>query len=181
MIDTKVNLVVVAPKGTMMSEQECSKQLKKPVIIKKGKFAGKQAKVKGELLWHYETVPDLTKYHKNVLKIRTTSDKGKEVETLIFFTRKNREVRQVLNISKEAYLYFISEETPFNYHPSKDFKPTNPVRSHKDRKTGEWVEGTPVSNQSWKTLSPTQRLEWHLDAIAQDLGGKVESYSIFND
>ena len=59
MNDIKINLIIVVQGASMMSEQECSKQLRKPIINKRGKYAGKQARDKrGHLLWHYETVPD---------------------------------------------------------------------------------------------------------------------------
>ena len=181
MSDVKVNLTIIVPGATMMSEQECSKQLRKPVINKKGKYAGKQARdKKGKLLWYYEKVPDLTKYDKNELKVRSSEKKG-ETEVLTYYTRKCREARQVINISQEAYDYFISSEVPYGYHAPKSFKPYSPIKSHMDRKTKKWIDGTPIEVQAWRVASLEQRLEWHLNSIAESLKGKVASYKVFND
>lgn len=181
MNDIKVNLVVVVQGAAMMSEQECSKQLRKPIINKKGKYAGKQARdKKGNLLWYYETVPNLAKYDRNDLKIGSVSEKSKP-ETITFYTRKNKEVKQSINMCQEAYNYMISTEMPYGYHAPKDFKPYLPTRNRLDRKTKMWVEGFPIEVQAWKAASIQQRLEWHLNAIAASLGGRVDSYTVFND
>lgn len=178
MNDVKVNLTILVPGANIMSEQECSKQLRKPVINKRGKYAGKQARDKnGKLLWYYENVPDLTKYDRHDIKVRS---KG-EVEILTYYTRKSREVKQVINLSQEAYNYFISSETPHGYHAPRSFKPYAPIKSHLDRKTKEWVDGTPINVQAWKAASLEQRLEWHLNSIATSMGGRIASYTVFND
>lgn len=167
--------------ATIMSEQECSKQLRKPIINKRGKYAGKQARdKKGNLLWRYETVPDLTKYNRHDVKVSSSTEKGK-TEILTYYTRKNREVRQSINISQEAYDYFISNERPYGYTAPKNFKPYMPTRSRLDRKTKKWVDGVPIDVQAWRAASAQQRLEWHLNSIAQALKGRVDSYQVFND
>ena len=103
MSDIKINLVVVVQGATMMSEQECSKQLKKPVINKRGKYAGKQARdKKGNLLWFYKAVPDLTKYDRHDVRIDSPTEKGK-TEIITYYTRKNREIKQSINMTQEAY------------------------------------------------------------------------------
>ena len=183
MSDIKINLVIVVQGASMMSEQECSKQLRKPIINKRGKYAGKQARdKKGNLLWYYETVPDLTKYNRHGVKVTSLTEKGKtETETLTYYTRKNREVKQSINMYQEAYDYMISSEMPYGYRAPKNFKPYMPTRSRLDRKTKKWVEGVPLEVQAWKAASIQQRLEWHLNATAASLGGKVDSYTVFND
>ena len=181
MSDAKINLVVVVQGAAMMSEQECSKQLRKPIINKRGKYAGKQARdKKGNLLWHYETVPDLSKYNRHDVEVDSSSEEGK-TETLTYYTRKSKDVRQSIHMSQEAYDYFISNEMPYGYRAPKNFKPYMPIKSHLDRKTKKWVNGTPIEIQAWKTASEKQRLEWHLNSIALSLGGKVDSYTVFND
>ena len=61
MSNIKVSLTMLVPGAIMVSEQECSKQLKKPVITKKGKYAGKPAKGKnGNPVYHTVTVPDMS-------------------------------------------------------------------------------------------------------------------------
>lgn len=179
MIDIKMNLTLLVPSATIMSEQECSKQLKKPVIIKRGKYAGKQARDKeGNLLWYHESVPDLDKYDKQEL---TLSLPNNQKQTIVYYTRKKRDARQVMNLSTDAYNYFISNETPVGYRAPKNFKPYASIRTFKHRKTKEVIEGTSINAQSWRILTPKERIEWHLNAIAESLGGKVESYTIFKD
>ena len=179
--DVKVNLTMFVPGATMMSEQECSKQLRKPVINKRGRYAGKQARDKnGKLLWYYEKVPDLTKYDRHDIKVKSLAKKG-ETEVITYYTRKFREAKRVINLSPEAYNYFISSETPHGYRAPRSFKPYAPIRSHLDRKTKKWVDGTPIEVQAWQAASPEQRLEWHLNSIAASMGGRIASYTVFND
>jgi len=181
MSNIKINLVIVVQGAAMMSEQECSKQLRKPIINKRGKYAGKQARdKKGNLLWYYETVPDLTKYNRHDVEVDSLTEKGK-TETLTYYTRKSREVKQSINMCQEAYDYMISSEMPHGYHAPKNFKPYMPTRSRLDRKTKKWVDGTPLEVQAWRAASIQQRLEWHLNATAASLGGRVDSYTVFND
>ena len=172
--DIKVNLVVAVQGAVTMSEQECSKQLRKPIINKRGKYAGKQARdKKGNLLWYYETIPDLTKYDRHDVKI--------DSDILTYYTRKSREVRQSINMYQEAYDYMISSEMPYGYHAPKNFKPYMPTRSRLDRKAKKWVDGVSVDIQAWRVASIQERLEWHLNTIAASLGGRVDSYAVFND
>lgn len=162
------------PGGKILSKQECLKQLKKPVIVKKGKYAGKQARdKKGNLLWHFETVPDLSKYNRHEIKLKNK----KNVETIVFFTRKCSEAKQSINISEEAYKYFISREIPSGFHAPSNFKPTKGFFN----KAGKWVNTVPVDIQAWESFSPKQRLEWHLHLICEDRGGRMDTYTVFND
>lgn len=181
MNDTKINLTILVPGATMLSEQECSKQLKKPIINTKGKYAGKQARDKaGKPLWYYTTIMDSTKCTQHTIKVNSSEKKG-EKELITFYTRKTRKAKQTLNISREAYEYFISKEAPFGYRAPKDFKPYGPRRSRMDRKTKEWVEGTPIDVQSWRSLSEKEKLDWHMNAIAASMNGVVDSYVVFDD
>lgn len=178
MNDIKVNLTILVPGANMMSEQECSKQLKKPVIIQKGKYAGKQARdKKGNPLWHYVTSLDFEKHDRHDIVVE--SYQGRELVT--FYTRKSRPAKQSINMTTGAYDYFISNEVPQGYHAPKSFKPTKPIRSHLDRKTKKWVEGTPIEVQAWRATSKQQRLEWHLNSVCASMGGKLDSYTVFND
>lgn len=177
MIDIKMNLTLLVPSATIMSEQECSKQLRKPVINKRGKYAGKQARDKeGNLLWYFVSVPDIDKHDKQELTFYENNKK----ETIVYYTRKNKEAKQVLNISTDAYNYFISNEVPAEFRAPKDFKPYMATRSFKHRKGGE-VVGMSTGAQAWRVMSAKARLEWHLNAIAEGLGGRVESYTVFTD
>lgn len=183
MNNLKINLTILTQGASLMSEQECSKQLRKPVINKRGKYVGKQARDKrGNLLWYYERVPDLSKYERHDIEVETLdADKKKHPERITFFTRKQREAKQVINMPQEAYDYFISSEKPFGYRAPRDFKPTMPTRSRFDRKLKEWVDGVPIEVQAWRAASEKERLEWHLRNVAQSLGGVVDSYTVFND
>ena len=168
MSNVKVNLTMLVPGAKPLSEQECSKQLTKPVIIKKGKFAGKQARdKKGNLLYYHETVPDLSKFDKHVFKILNKEEN--KLETYVYFTRKNRPAKQTINISEEAYNYYISIEVPNNFHIPAELR-ASLKRSHES-----------FEQQAWKKLSKEERLEWHLKSICDSMGGKMESYTVFDD
>lgn len=168
MIDIKLNLVVVVPGATMMSEQECSKLLKEPVINKKGKYAGKQAKdKKGNLLYYNEIVPDMSKFDKHVFKIFNKEEN--KPETYVYFTRKNRPAKQTINISEEAYNYFISVEVPSGFRVPLELR-ASLKRSHESFET-----------QAWKKIGEQGRLEWHLKSICDSMGGTMESYTVFDN
>lgn len=159
---------MLVPGAKLLSEQECSKQLTKPVIIKKGKLAGKQARDKqGNPLYYHETVPDLSKFNKHVIKLGPS--KEGERETIVYYTRKNREVRQVINISEEAYEYYVSTEVPSGFHIPAELR-ASLKRSHES-----------FEQQAWKKLSKEERLEWHLKSICDSMGGTMESYTVFDD
>lgn len=75
-------------------------------------------------------------------------------DTITFFTRKNSTAKRVLKLSTETYNAFISNEAPTDYHIKK-----------------------PV----WKHLGKKAKIEFHLNAIAESFGGKLDSYTVFND
>lgn len=91
--------------------------------------------------------PDPEKHHKEFLKVE--DGKG-HFETLTINTRKCVPATQVVNISEEAYNYFISDEKPPEYR------------------------------SDWKSMSESARLYWHLTEIAKSLGGKMIEYQILN-
>ncbi len=78
--------------------------------------------------------------------------KTKNSEVITFYTRKCIPAKQSLNITKESYNYMVSNECP-EWH-----------------KKGEWNK-----------MNKTQRLESHLNRIAESLGGKMLSYQVFDD
>lgn len=80
------------------------------------------------------------------------SEKGNNSEIITFTTRKYKPATQSININKEAYKYMTGNEFP------------------------AWS-----SASSWKQMNRILRLESHLDRIAEDLGGEVLSYKIFDD
>lgn len=79
-------------------------------------------------------------------------DKGTFSE-IVFYTRKSKPARQHINICKSAYIHM----TDGNSCP-------------------EWSK-----KSAWIQMSKMQRLEAHMDRIAQDMGGKVLSYDILDD
>ena len=61
-----------------------------------------------------------------------------------------KSVKQVINMSDEAYDNFVGNEKPYGY------------------------KGT------WATLSPAKKVSWHLNRIAESMGGNLISYQILN-
>lgn len=84
--------------------------------------------------------------------MKVTGPKGSDPESITFHTRKTKPATQSVNICREAYDYMTSKECP------------------SWNKIGVW-------NQ----MKPKQRLESHLQRIAEHLGGKIVSYEVFED
>lgn len=174
MRDIKINLTMYVPGASFGSEQEYSKLLKKPIIVKNGKYKGKQAiDREGNPLWRYVEVPDLDKFDKHELKLRKGTSPS--LEPLVFYTRKPKEAKKTVNLSREAYEYFISDAVPHGYRAPKTFVPYAPTR------TKRGVLGIPLNVQAWKSLDETQRLEWNLEYYCSNFGGTLKSYVVFDD
>lgn len=168
MNDVKVNLTIALPGRTMLSKQECLKQLKTPKVIKKGKYAGQQMRDKeGNLLYVYKNVLDLDKHDAQSVKVKVLNpDTDKmESEVIHFFTRKCIPATQTINISLEAYNYYISDEVPFDFVAPETFK----------------GKGASRNKSAWKRMNKKERLEWHLKEISASREGTMMSYIIFND
>lgn len=129
----KVNLTIYVPGAKMVSEQECSKNSKN----KKNAF-------------------DRTKYDVNFLKLRFEENGKFKSETISFLTRKSIPALQNINITDEAYKYYISSEVPPSFPKEK----------------GKFI---------WTQMSKKQRLQYHLEDIANALGGKIKSFVVFED
>lgn len=136
MDNIKLSLSILLPGSTMFSEQECSKQLKKQFKTKRGKS-------------FYKTVlvPDYDKHDSFTIKVT----EGKKEVPLTVFIRKTKSARQVLNLSEEAYDYFISKEVPIGFL------------------------GGP---KAWNSLTNNQKIKWHCIRIAQQMNGWVESFQV---
>ena len=80
------------------------------------------------------------------------SENGRNNEVLTIYTRKCKPATQSINLYKDTYDYMTSKECP------------------------EWCKVS-VQNQMGKKA----KLEAHLKKIAEHLGGKLESYQIFED
>ena len=97
----KVNLSIVLPGSTMLSEQECSKQLK-DTIIKKGK-----KKIITKTVYNKENNTE-----NRIFLDYKDNDGIRHREPLFFMTRNTIPCKKSINISKEAYDYMVSAECP---------------------------------------------------------------------
>ena len=98
----KVNLSIVLPGRTMLSEQECSKQL---IEYKYNKFTKKKEKV-------ISRAYDMDKVTPNRLFLDYKDASGRHKEPIFFSTRNCITAKKSMNISREAYNYMISSECP---------------------------------------------------------------------
>lgn len=107
-------------------------------------------------------------YDEHKLLLTYTKGKGKFQKTvkkvLNIRTRKQKLVSQNINICEEAYYHMLHTPTS-----AKLSKPT------KYNKYGEVIE------RVWDTLSIDERLKYHFDLIAHDLGAVSYSYEILGD
>lgn len=97
----KVNLSIVLQGRTMLSEQECSKQLK-DTIIKKGK-----KKIITKTVYNKENNTE-----NRIFLDYKDNDGIRHREPLFFMTRNTIPCKKSINISKEAYDYMVSAECP---------------------------------------------------------------------
>ena len=99
----KVNLSIVLQGSTMLSEQECSKQLIKYVY-------NKHTKKKEEVV---TLAYDMDKVTSNRLFLDYRDESGdRHKEPIHFLTRNTIPCKKSINISKEAYDYMVSSECP---------------------------------------------------------------------
>ena len=98
----KVNLSIVLQGSTMLSEQECSKQL---IEYKYNKNTKKKEKV-------IRLAYDVDKVTPNRLFLDYKDASGRHKEPIFFSTRNCITAKKSMNISKEAYNYMISSECP---------------------------------------------------------------------
>lgn len=163
MVDVKVNLTVLLPGSTMMSKQECLKQLKEEVKDKKGHVLKDK---KGNVRFRTRLVPDPEKHDYHSVKV---IDKNGRPEYLPYYTRKCIPAKQVLNISTAAYFYFISNEVPQGYRAPANFKPYMSLKKMS------------AVQQAWVALSEDEKLKWHLERTAETLGGTLLDYVVYDD
>ena len=112
---------------------------------------------KGQQVWKngkplMETIQVEDPEQHNLNNILLTNGKGKIVDKLSFYTRKTVPARRSLNLSREAYEYMVSAEYP------------------------DWYR-----LRNWKNLTKEQRLAIHMERIAQNFGGEVEDYIVYDD
>lgn len=158
----------------MLSERDCSKEVKRPVINKRGKYAGKQKRDKnGNLVFETVLVPDPDKFDNHTIRVSYKDEVAKKsvVETIHFSTRKCNTAKQTLNICEEAYEYMTGNEVPDGYKYPKDFKPNKALLKR----------GISISIQAWNAQSKKEKLEWHLHRICKSMNGTLSGYTVFND
>lgn len=124
MNEIKLSLTILLPGRTILSKEACLKTMQK----------GNEIVV----------VEDYDKCDKSYVNV------GKRTYTI--HTRKCKPATQKINLGRDAYEYFISNECPYWCKP-----------------------------KVWSNLSKKQRLLAHLEGIAESLNGKLESYHIFED
>ena len=99
-----------------------------------------------------EKVCERDKLHNYKLNRIKVTSQGK-ADVIQFYTRKNAKAKQVIHISDTAYLSMISvKECPY------------------------WAKQI-----DWKNMPREQRLKKHLERIAEDLHGEIESYEVLPD
>lgn len=166
MNETKLNLTMLLQGRTMLSEQECLRKVRRP-LMGKGKKVDKQViDKKGNPVWVTVREPDPLKNERFTLGL--TGKDGKE-ESLTVFVPKSKPASKSIGLSEEAYNYFISSELPEGFHAPRNFKPkVSPFRKS-------------VNLQAWLAMSKEERLEWHLNSICESMGGTLASYSVHGD
>lgn len=89
---------------------------------------------------------------KTSMQVRSGTGKNVKEETIFIYTRKQRLVRQNINITLEAFLYMTGKEAPYFSTPS-----------------------------IWSRKSKKERLKEHLDRIAENFNAKSYSFEILDD
>ena len=138
MNDIKINVKISIPGSQMYAEKVCSKIIKRKLKDAKGKI--------------YFAKAPLYDYTKNVKNTLEVTD-GKKEEIITFFTRKCIPAYQSINMTSDAYNYFIDEKAP------KTFTKAN----------------------MWKKLSEEEKVKYHLTILAESMGGNLDSFKIFDD
>lgn len=157
-----MNLTVLLPGSSMISKQECLKELKVEVKDKKGNVVKDK---QGNIKYTFKTVPDPSKH--NAHSVRVNYD-GK-TEVINYYTRKCVPAKQVLNISTIAYKNFIGNTAPDSFYAPVGFEPYKSLKK------------MTLREQAWNALTDEQKLLWHCREIAANLGGTVEDFTVFPD
>lgn len=113
----KVNLSIVLPGRTMLSEQECSEKL---IEFKYNKRTKKKERIVTITYDKNKVTPE-----RLFLDYRDTSGRHKEP---IFFVRRNSiPAKKTINITKEAYDYMVSSECP-EWAKMGEWKPLSRIK-----------------------------------------------------
>lgn len=174
MYEPKLNLIMLLPGRTMMSEQECLRKVRKP-LMGKGKKSDKQVIDKnGNPVWHTVIEPDPAKTDR--FQIDFVDKNGKPDGSIVVSTRKSYPAKRYLSICEEAYEDYISNSVPEAFHAPKGFKPHVPAIKKKSQSMNSFLKEC-----AWLEMSKTERLEWHLRGICAALGGVMDSYTVLED
>lgn len=144
MTDTKISLTIEVPGAKMVSKEESLKSTQVPVVDSLGKVIRKKD---GKPLTKLAEVDIPEKNDFYLLKGKVSNGSY----SIKFGVRKQELIKQVINLSNDAYDYFV--ETP-----TKKF-----------------------TLAAWKRMGKEERVKAHLESIASHLGGKVSNYYIFED
>ena len=136
------------PGAQMMSSQECDKNPKK-------------------------------NYNVETITVESHTKKGKShKENITVRTRKQRLVKQVLNISKEAYDLMTSANQPPTSRLAKKIYITKVIGKGENGKSKKVTTETTV----WAhQFTPTKRLDWHMSRIADSLGAVDYEFEVLDD
>lgn len=132
-----------------------------------------------QLLSPQECGKNPNNYDTTVIPVEFTSKKGKtQRENVVVKTRRQRLVKQSINIAREAYDYMIDPQAPPTERLNK--------RVIVQKVTGKKPNGKPIKTTVESTVwaenyTEEQRLRWHLDRIASDLGAINYTFEIFED
>ena len=148
MTEIKVRLSMSVPGAQMLSSQECEENPKK-------------------------------NYNVETVSIKFKTKKGKpQKEKITVKTRKNRLVKQSLNISKEAYDYMINADLPPTEKLAKKLYIYKAPSKDKNDKTKKLKIETTV----WAhNFNPMKRLDWHMARIAESLGAVDYEFEVLDD
>lgn len=117
-------------------------------------------------------------YNTHVVPVEFKTKKGKlHKETIIVKTRKNRLVKQALNISKEAYDYMTSADVPPTERLAKKVYLTKVIGKGKNGK----LKKETIESTVWAQMPIIKRLNWHMARIAESLGAVDYQFEVFND
>lgn len=147
MAETKLRLSLNVPGAQLLSEQECSKNPKES-------------------------------YDTTIIPVEFYSKKGKlQKENVVVKTRKQRTVKQSLNISKEAYNHMIDPEAA----PTERLNKKVYIKKIVGKKPNGQVIKKTIESTVWAQYQLKQRLEWHLSRIAESLRAVGFTYEVFED
>lgn len=147
MTEVKVRLSMSVPGAQMLSSQECDKNPK-------------------------------DSYNAEAIMVEFVTKKGKlHKENITVKTRKNRLVKQSLNISKEAYDYMTAADQPPTERLAKKVYLTKVVGKGKNGKPKKVTTESTV----WAQMSPMKRLNWHMARTAESLGAVDYQFEVLDD